>query len=340
MSQRWSAPPSPAPPCASTRRIAICCNGRPPPTPHAPCRSTDSRGAAAGARWRPRRRSRSPPRLRLAVLHPQVLAVAAPLLLLWFGAPGAGALSQPAAAQRRAGAAARRRACSCASWRAAPGRSSRPSSAPPINGCRPTTFRRIRAAHRRAAPRRPTSACCRSRSWPRSTSATAACSPRPCSSRTRFDTLDRLERHRGHFLNWYGTADLVPLEPRYVSTVDSGNLAGCLLTVKQGCLEHLDPSGHFVSALGRLPRYAGRRASRSSRAPSARRTAPHSRRSSSSTHRRVCRADPPDADRVAHRHRAAAGAAYPALDRHMVTLFGDEPRTLDPLALSDLRWSG
>jgi cyclic beta-1,2-glucan synthetase len=55
-----------------------------------------------------------------------------------------------------------------------------------------------------------------------------------------FDTLDRMDRHRGHFLNWYGTADLQPLEPRYVSTVDSGNLAACLLTVKQGCLELLD----------------------------------------------------------------------------------------------------
>jgi cyclic beta-1,2-glucan synthetase len=54
-----------------------------------------------------------------------------------------------------------------------------------------------------------------------------------------FDTLDRMERHRGHFLNWYGTADLRPLEPRYVSTVDSGNLAACLLTVKQGCWELL-----------------------------------------------------------------------------------------------------
>lgn len=43
------------------------------------------------------------------------------------------------------------------------------------------------------------------------------------------DTLERLERHRGHFLNWYDTRDLHPLAPRYVSTVDSGNLAACLL---------------------------------------------------------------------------------------------------------------
>ena len=51
------------------------------------------------------------------------------------------------------------------------------------------------------------------------------------------DTLDQLERHRGHMLNWYDTRTLEPLEPRYVSTVDSGNLAGCLLVLKEGCLE-------------------------------------------------------------------------------------------------------
>ncbi|MEH6758655.1 MAG: glucoamylase family protein [Parasphingorhabdus sp.] len=44
-----------------------------------------------------------------------------------------------------------------------------------------------------------------------------------------YDTLDRLETHRGHFLNWYDTQSLQPLEPRYVSVVDSGNLAGCFI---------------------------------------------------------------------------------------------------------------
>ena len=41
--------------------------------------------------------------------------------------------------------------------------------------------------------------------------------------------LDRLERYRGHFLNWYETHHLRPLEPRYVSTVDSGNLAASII---------------------------------------------------------------------------------------------------------------
>ena len=48
-------------------------------------------------------------------------------------------------------------------------------------------------------------------------------------------TMTRLPRFRGHFYNWYGTADLRPLEPRYVSTVDSGNLAGHLIALANAC---------------------------------------------------------------------------------------------------------
>ena len=47
-------------------------------------------------------------------------------------------------------------------------------------------------------------------------------------------TMQSLERHRGHFYNWYDTRTLTPLTPRYVSTVDSGNLAGHLLTLRAG----------------------------------------------------------------------------------------------------------
>ena len=52
-------------------------------------------------------------------------------------------------------------------------------------------------------------------------------------------TVGRLERFRGHFYNWYGTDTLRPLEPRYVSTVDSGNLAGHLLVVGNACRQIL-----------------------------------------------------------------------------------------------------
>ena len=47
--------------------------------------------------------------------------------------------------------------------------------------------------------------------------------------------MDSLERVRGHFLNWYDTRSFAPLPPRYISTVDSGNLVGCLMTLRQGC---------------------------------------------------------------------------------------------------------
>ncbi len=49
--------------------------------------------------------------------------------------------------------------------------------------------------------------------------------------------VEGLERYRGHLFNWYDTRTLQPLPPRYVSSVDSGNLAGCLLTLQAGLAE-------------------------------------------------------------------------------------------------------
>jgi len=51
-----------------------------------------------------------------------------------------------------------------------------------------------------------------------------------------FHTMKTLERYRGHFYNWYDTQSLKPLSPLYISTVDSGNLAGHLLTLRPGLL--------------------------------------------------------------------------------------------------------
>lgn len=48
------------------------------------------------------------------------------------------------------------------------------------------------------------------------------------------DTMQMLERHRNHFYNWYDTQSLKLLHPAYISTVDSGNLAGHLLTLRPG----------------------------------------------------------------------------------------------------------
>lgn len=52
-----------------------------------------------------------------------------------------------------------------------------------------------------------------------------------------FSSLSRMERYRGHFYNWYDTRTLLPMHPHYVSTVDSGNLAGNLLVLRRGLIE-------------------------------------------------------------------------------------------------------
>lgn len=55
-------------------------------------------------------------------------------------------------------------------------------------------------------------------------------------------TLDKMERYRGHFFNWYHTRTLAPLLPRYVSTVDSGNLIGHLRVLATGFEQIIDTS--------------------------------------------------------------------------------------------------
>ena len=71
-----------------------------------------------------------------------------------------------------------------------------------------------------------------------------------------------MELFRGHFYNWYDTCDLHPLEPKYVSSVDSGNLAGHLLALGNSCRELMEKSSvgpHVLAGLqdtGRLLREA------------------------------------------------------------------------------------
>jgi cyclic beta-1,2-glucan synthetase len=58
------------------------------------------------------------------------------------------------------------------------------------------------------------------------------------------DTVDRLQKHEGHLFNWYDTQTLAPLPPQYVSSVDSGNFAGHLVTVAQACRAFAAEGGH------------------------------------------------------------------------------------------------
>ena len=54
------------------------------------------------------------------------------------------------------------------------------------------------------------------------------------------ESMNSLERFQGHFYNWYDTLTLKPLLPHYVSSVDSGNLSGHLLTLRPGLLALAD----------------------------------------------------------------------------------------------------
>ena len=62
-------------------------------------------------------------------------------------------------------------------------------------------------------------------------------------------TIERLERFEGHLLNWYGTRTLAPLASAYVSTVDSGNLAGALVTLSVGLRDIAPPLAGCAAVL-------------------------------------------------------------------------------------------
>jgi cyclic beta-1,2-glucan synthetase len=67
-----------------------------------------------------------------------------------------------------------------------------------------------------------------------------------------FRSLEQMRRFRGHFYNWYDLHDLRVLEPAYVSTVDSGNLAGHLIAVRQACGGFLEQKGLDAALASRL----------------------------------------------------------------------------------------
>ncbi len=76
-------------------------------------------------------------------------------------------------------------------------------------------------------------------------------------------TMEGLERFHGHLLNWYDTESLAPLPPAYVSTVDSGNLAGALWTLAEGLRQVsrlpqavTDLPRHLLDLAGRASRFA------------------------------------------------------------------------------------
>ena len=122
----------------------------------------------------------------------------------------------------------------CAGSPGRPGISSKHSSVMRTTGFRPTITRKIPTAASPTELRRPTRDCFSSQPWPRTTWATSACGTLVKRLERTFDTLEQMEKHWGHFYNWYDTRTLQPLPPAYISTVDSGNFLACLVALKQG----------------------------------------------------------------------------------------------------------
>ena len=78
------------------------------------------------------------------------------------------------------------------------------------------------------------------------------------------DTLERMERHRGHFYNWYDTRTLSPLPPHYLSTVDCGNLCAGLLATRSalerwGAFPLVDRLTALIDAMDFSPLFDRRR---------------------------------------------------------------------------------
>ncbi len=70
-------------------------------------------------------------------------------------------------------------------------------------------------------------------------------------------TIEGLPKWRGHLYNWYDSRSGSPLQPAYVSTVDSGNLCACLQCLEQGLREQGQPAlAARARALGRAVDFA------------------------------------------------------------------------------------
>jgi hypothetical protein len=67
-----------------------------------------------------------------------------------------------------------------------------------------------------------------------------------------FDTILRMPRYSGHFVNWYETVTLKPIEPLFISSVDNGNFVASLWSLKEGCRELISrplPSGQALAGV-------------------------------------------------------------------------------------------
>ena len=130
-------------------------------------------------------------------------------------------------------------------------------------------------------------------------------------------TMIRMPRFHGHFFNWYDTRDLRVLEPKYVSSVDSGNLGGHLIAVANACREWRQSS---ISAASRRAGIADALALTAEQAVDLRR----GRRTQTVTPRQL-------EDSLASMTKTLAGASFAddALIRQLAELSGEATALLD-----------
>jgi len=69
------------------------------------------------------------------------------------------------------------------------------------------------------------------------------------------DSIEQLEKRSGHLLNWYDTKTLAPLQPQYVSTVDSGNFVCCLTALREGLCEYTAACPALQTQIDRIEAY-------------------------------------------------------------------------------------
>lgn len=66
------------------------------------------------------------------------------------------------------------------------------------------------------------------------------------------DSMDKMEKYRGNLLNWYSTQTLATLAPRYVSTVDSGNLICCFVALAEGLCDYIPENDRLSAVQSRI----------------------------------------------------------------------------------------
>jgi len=151
------------------------------------------------------------------------------------------------------------------------------------------------------------------------------------------ESMVKLRRYRGHLLNWHDTETRAPLLPEYVSTVDSGNLAGSLVVVQRACLEiadaplvrtaHVDALGDTVKELSGILHEVNSRDHAA--------LLDHAKQSCDTLRRELAR--PRDNAQVARWVLADAQELVERLGQALISLADARPRILDRGSLAQLR---